>query len=293
MWLRSMVIDNIKASIPFVDAARLIKRRMVPYTDNASNSRLALTQGLDQIRMLRAAGAVSWEDVLEIGTGWVPTVPLLFHIAGARSTVLADIERLMDDATVAIARRLVIAEAEHIAAALEMTPEAVGGRLAEPWNPTYLVPWDIAKQAAASVDIVVSRAVFEHIPEPILENYLRELQRIVRPGGMMCHVIDNSDHWEHRDKSISRLNFLRFDDGLFWKFSCFNKQNFQNRMRHSDYIALFERTGWQVVAAVGEPDATALQALRQLPLAAKFRAKSHHDLAILTSGFVVQRGAAA
>jgi hypothetical protein len=31
-------------------------------------------------------------------------------------------------------------------------------------------------------------------------------------GGYMCHVIDNTDHYAHDDKSINYVNFLQFED---------------------------------------------------------------------------------
>ena len=91
--------------------------------------------------------------------------------------------------------------------------------------------------------------------------------------------------------SISRLNFLQYDDGPFWRFVGRNGQNYQNRLRHSDYLALFRATGWEVVDAAGEPDAPSLRAIVGLALAARFRGYAHEDLAILTSSIVVRRPA--
>ncbi|MCC6719720.1 MAG: class I SAM-dependent methyltransferase [Acetobacteraceae bacterium] len=289
MWLRAMLVDNLKAAIPFLDQVRAAKRRLVPYSDNLANSRLALEQGLRQIAMLRAAGAKLGGDVLEIGTGWMPIIPMLFHVAGARHTTLTDIETLMDDATVAGARALVARHATEVAAALDMPEAEIARRLDAPWPHRYLSPWDIARHPRDSADIVVSRAVFEHIPPEVLARYLAELRGIVRPGAMMCHVVDNSDHWEHRDKSINRVNFLKYEDGPFWRFTCYNPQNYQNRLRHSDYVAMFRDAGWTILAAEGAADPASLAALPGLRLASRFRHHAPDDLAVLTSWLLVRR----
>ena len=105
----------------------------------------------------------------------------------------------------------------------------------------------------------------------------------------MCHIVDNSDHWEHRDKSLTRTNFLRYGDEWLWRIACFNGQNYQNRVRHSDYLNLFHKYGWMTSVAEGIPDAQSLSDLRSLPLAAAFNRRDHRDLPILTSKFVVRR----
>jgi len=102
-------------------------------------------------------------------------------------------------------------------------------------------------------------SVFEHITPEVIEEIIWQCGRILRPQGAMCHIMDKSDHWEHDDKSISRLNFLRYEDGWFWRIACFNPQNYQNRLRHPDYLAMFHRCGWESVVADGEPDEKALR----------------------------------
>ena len=45
-------------------------------------------------------------------------------------------------------------------------------------------------------------------------SYLHESYRLLTPGGLACHYVDNSDRWEHSDKSISQVDFLRFSGSL-------------------------------------------------------------------------------
>ena len=289
MWQLQMVKRLAKSVVPFQDDVRRLKRRLVPYNDTVDNGAMALGVGLHQIRLLREAGADLTGDVLELGTGWLPIVALLFHLAGARHLVLTDIRRLMDGSTVARAKRLVAACLPQIAAEFATTAAALQARLDQPMSYRYLVPWHAAQQADCSLDIIVSRTVLEHVPADVLEDYLRQFWRVLRPGGVMCHNVDNSDHWEHQDKSIGRLNFLRYEDGPLWRLA--SASAYQNRLRHSDYLAMFDRTGWTTALADGPPDEQCLRDLETLPLATRFRNRDPRDLAVLSSNFVVRKPA--
>jgi len=285
----SVIKSAAKAILPFGNELRRVARALKPYHDNPENTNLAITQGLGQIRMLRSVGANLSGTVLEFGSGWVPAIPLLFHVAGAHETVLTDVERLMDSRTIDIARQRVRARAGEVAEVLGITELEVRQRVDRGFAPRYLVPWDSAAHPSESVDVIVSRTVLEHVPVPALEQFLHQFCRILRPGGRMYHLVDNSDHWEHIDKSLSRVNFLRYQDELIWRLSCVNTQMYQNRMRHSDYASLFQRNGWTVDLSEGDPDLKALSDLATLPLAPLFAGRDVTDLAVLTSHFILSR----
>lgn len=289
---RTVVLKSaLKAALPFQAQLRRMKRRIRPYRDNPANSRLALQQGLQLMRTLRTAGADLNGDVLELGTGWLPIIPLLFHLAGARRLILTDLERLMDRHTVARAREVIRENLPMVARTLDQSEGRLAARLAEDFAPEYLVPWSSRTHPEGSADIIFSRAVLEHVPPAVLGQLLSDFNRIIRSGGAMCHTIDNSDHWEHRDKMLSRLDFLRYEEGLYWRLACADPQFYQSRLRHSDYVRLFQMHGWAVDVAEGEPDEQCLRDLATLSLARRFLGRDHRDLAILTSTFVLQRAA--
>ncbi len=81
----------------------------------------------------------------------------------------------------------------------------------------YLAPFDILSDnlKKESVDIATSNAVFEHISKDVLPDILRSLHKCIKKGGAMCHVMDNSYHRAHSDKTISGLNFLKFSNRTF------------------------------------------------------------------------------
>jgi SAM-dependent methyltransferase len=288
-----VVRDAAKALLPFQPTLRRLKRRIRPYRDDPGNSRFALQQGLQQIRLLREAGIALHGDILEFGTGWLPIIPILYQLAGARRLFLTDVERLMDSHTIALAAAVVRDNAAIVAAGLGLTDAELHDGLRRPLAATYLVPWRPEETASGSMDIIMSRTVLEHVPLRSLERLVSEWGRILRPAGAMCHTIDNSDHWQHRDRTLSRVNFLRYEDGdLFWRLACAHPQNYQNRLRHSDYLDLFGRARWTALRAEGDVDAQALDDIMKIPLAAPFRGRSAQDLATLTSRLVLRRATA-
>lgn len=277
--------------IPLQPTLRRLKRHFVPYQDDFGNSDHCITNGLEQLAALRDAGvAVEDLQVLEFGSGWLPLIPLLLHLAGVRRPILTDVAKLMDEQTIGRAKAIVGGRMGDIAEALRQSPESLEARLRTPFEFDYLVPWDAACHPADSVDLIISRAVFEHVPEDLLRGIIAEFHRILRPGGTMCHMIDNSDHWQHRDRSLSRVEFLRYEEaGPIWRLAQLNQHMYQNRLRHGDYRRLFTELGFSVVTMQGEPDPVCLNDLVDLPLASQFRGRDPSDLAILTSLFVVRK----
>jgi hypothetical protein len=70
-----------------------------------------------------------------------------------------------------------------------------------------------------------------------------DFRRILVDGGAMVHLLDCSDYFAMRDKSISRCNFLRYEDWV-WRLRSVNF--YHNRLRHSDYAAVLQRHGFKI-----------------------------------------------
>src|SRR6185312_5564996 len=68
--------------------------------------------------------------------------------------------------------------------------------------------------------------------------------RILKPGGQLSFVIDYHDHYAQADPRITQVNFYRFSD---WQWKFFSPRwHFQNRLRHGEYVQLFEAAGFHV-----------------------------------------------
>jgi SAM-dependent methyltransferase len=151
---------------------------------------------------------------------------------------------------------------------------------------TYRAPCDFRSTAYpdGSVDAVVSRAVLEHIPPEILRGIFQEAKRILRPGGIMCHFVDNSDHFGHADTSIPLIHFLKYSNRAFsWLQS---GSLYQNRLRHSQYSEMLQAAGFRIEREERIVDPKALLALESSPVAPEFRGFSKEDLAAMDSCFL-------
>lgn len=112
----------------------------------------------------------------------------------------------------------------------------------------YKAPADIASSGleTASIDACISSFTMEHIPLSDLKLILLEIKRVLRPTGICSFVIDYSDHYAYTDSTIGRLNFLRFTEEQWRRYNHAN--HYQNRLRHSDYIKLFNSCGFTIVS---------------------------------------------
>lgn len=295
-WHLDVLRHTCKGLVPFQDPLRRLKRRVFPYETDDLMDRGLLEDGLRMIDALRDAGAaLERATVLEIGSGWHPVIPLLFHLAGAPRVLMADQSRLMDAALVASACRFLERHRDEVTArglrapvpAAALDAAAPLDALLARFGLEYLAPVDLAAIPDRSVDVVVSRAVLEHIPLKVLEAITAQCRRVLAPGGYICHVVDNTDHYAHGDHSIDYANFLKFDDWQ-WRLLTLGPLSFTNRLRHSDYRGLFERAGLRIVREHRNVDARSLAALQSRRLAAPFRGRDPEDLATATSLFVAR-----
>jgi hypothetical protein len=300
-WQLKCVVDSCKALIPFQNQIRDIKYRIVPYVGDPWNNEATIRQGLDQIADIRAVRPIGGTAVLEVGSGWQPFIPTLFSLAGAERVYLTDLRRLLQPASFRTAMDSLILHRKMIIDSLRISDQSFdqavtvkpGDSLADGFRRLrleYLAPCDCQKLALPdqSVDIVISRAVLEHIPPPVIQGIFYESYRLLRPGGLSCHYVDNSDHWQHGDNSISRVNFLRFPNSFF-RWTYLNGLNYQNRLRHSEYVEMLRKPGFEILRQDKVVDTGALEALKTLPLDAQFRRFSNEDLASLTSYLLARK----
>ncbi len=95
-----------------------------------------------------------------------------------------------------------------------------------------------------SFDLITSTNTFEHIPVEQIPGILKECKRLLKPNGVMCFRIDYQDHYAYFDPSISVYNFMQFSE-IDWRPYNHSVQ-FQNRLRHSEYLQFFRNAGLNV-----------------------------------------------
>ena len=183
--------------------------------------------------------------LFEFGAGWDLATPLAMASLGVRHQLLFDLYP--------VARWNLI---QHAVADLRSRgldlPEVTPGRVQEDYLASigirYVAPGDARATGLpdGSIDVAVSTSVLEHVDEPDIRAICRELRRILSAGGICSFAIDYHDHYAGSDPTINGLNFLRYDDADWRRWNC-ALQN-QNRLRHLDYVRLFEDAGFELAA---------------------------------------------
>ncbi len=241
-------------------------------------------------------------SLIEIGTGWVPVVPLLLHLMGAARCLTFDLNRhLQPELTLSIVPLLA-----------ECFPDLVRrtGMDPAPWHDRlellrgastfealleragieYRAPGDASQTGlpAASADIVYSNLVLEHVTPAALGAIHREAARVLRPTGVAWHNVDFSDHYAATNKQLLPINFLRYSD-RFWNLLGQNDILYQNRWRRSHHVAEFEAAGLSVARAVDHR----VDELRPVlddgfPLQPEYAGIDHDELCVTSTRFVLK-----
>ena len=100
------------------------------------------------------------------------------------------------------------------------------------------------KNLEREYDMCISTTALEHFKISDLKEYLSDLKNILKRGGLVSSIIDYSDHYSHTDSKISNLNYLKYSKNTWEKYN--NQYLYQNRLRHQDYIKIFETSGYKI-----------------------------------------------
>lgn len=153
---------------------------------------------------------------------------------------------------------------------------------------SYKAPSDAAQTGLydASVDIIYSNAVFEHLPPAVIETLTLESKRILKDTGVGYHLIDVHDHYAY-DTTISKVNFLQYSEGV-WAFFTHNKISYHNRLRAKQFKDIFESLGAFTLGFDTKLESESLDALNKIKVNRRFSGMSHEELAVHQVEIIIQ-----
>ena len=232
----------------------------------------------------------------QFGAGWTMAGPLAFHALGVNQQILVDIRRLI--------RPELINRTIHWLQTLDLSPQPVRipreslasdvrqavAELNRQFGIDYRAPLDARETGlpSDSIDYVTSTNTLEHIPPEDIDGILKECRRILKPGGLMSFRVDYQDHYSYFDRTISAYNFLQFSDQDWGQFN--PSLHFQNRLRHCDYLQMYQSAGFEVVAETPLPGTDEdLEELRRLALFDRFREYDVQEIAIRRSDIILKK----
>jgi SAM-dependent methyltransferase len=218
----------------------VVNRWVRPY--HADKDAVAVADYVEDqiVRLFRRAGvdppALAGQSLLEIGPGGNFALAAVLLAQGVGRVTCLDRDRLCFDSGIRtdlyeeLNRRLdggLSALVVRVGDRCQLSPERFEYRVG--------APIEMAPFGDASFDFIFSCACLEHVDDP--ERALRQMHRILRPGGLMLHQIDFRDH-----RDFSRpLEFLRYREAL-WRW--ISAGSYLNRWRPSQFRGAFSRIGF-------------------------------------------------
>jgi SAM-dependent methyltransferase len=196
-------------------------------------------------------------QVLELGPGRTPQVCGAVVLAGATGATGIDVVRYLDRESDRVERLAPLLDILSSGRA-DTWCRATGTEIAQArqraasfgarW-PVSFPTFDgqVVPLPDSSVDLVLSKSALEHVPWWQVESQVADLYRVLRPGGVMVHIIDLRDHLHTKgdDEVIGDwLEALRYPQKLFdAMFS--NRSTNINRLRPSEWLDVFAFAGFE------------------------------------------------
>ncbi len=297
VWILKAVVQKI---ISFLPRSQKINYLFQKYVTKG----VYLTDDYFIDRLLHAQNHVSYFsryskthdsfNVLELGTGWYPVIPIYMFLKGANKIYSVDINNLVSEENLKqtiekycvfynngeLNKYINIIDSERLNVLLDSHKKQNKlnrKQLLKLLNINFIV--GDARQLplqSASIDLITSNNTFEHIYPEILINILREFKRVLKPGAIMSHFIDMSDHFAHLDKKISIYNFLKFSEKQWSLID--NSVQPQNRLRITQYREIYSKVGIKIVEEINRGGD--IEKLKEMNIDKKFQKISDKELAV-------------
>lgn len=228
------IVDVLRLSRGLYLIQKYVTRRSRVDIDKAYNNAIA------HLEVLRSITSVN--SLFEFGAGksLAGSLSVSDHVT---SQVVVDVAPMLDLRLVESSRDALV---RHGRLKASRKIDEIGNL--ELYRIEYIAPYSLMlppSRHIAAFDGCVSTNVLEHIPYEELREILRNLRRLVRPGGALSFIIDYTDHYSHTDHTITEFNFLAYDDLTWGRYN--HRCHFQNRLRHFDYAELFQQCGFEIV----------------------------------------------
>lgn len=297
-WKTKYLLQNTLASLPLnSDLYFRLQKQFGGFKHFSINSKV--DQGISLLEALKANNLeLRGKNTAEMGTGWTPIIPMLFALAGQSRCVTCDVSQLLQydlcvQAAVQfnriaadLAKKISWAWGEESEINLRVMQSSLDAhdlltKLHIDYHSDSSHPLRFLEDAGT--DIFFTNDTLEHIPCKQLPFIFTEIRRVLKPDGVMIHLVDCSDHYSFDDTNINRINFLRFSTDQWERYN--TRFLFQNRLRPSEYQQLLTSSGFTIEYWSQKQDQRALQELKSFPLDPGFMRFSSEDLC--ASSFIV------
>lgn len=216
----------------------------------------------------------------EFGAGWDLITPIYFSSLGFKELHIIDIRKLIVPELIQHTLKKIFPNKSFDHSAERTLKEL---------RIYYRAPMDARNTAYEneSMDLIVSNVTFEHIPRNHIPSILKECHRLLKPNGIFSSRIDYNDHWSYFDKSITPYNYLKYSEQEWKKYN--PSLHFQNRLRHKDYISMFEKSGFELLEVNPYIPENGMNLLKSVDVHSDFKHYTMDELAITSSEIVARK----
>ncbi|MFB2917364.1 MULTISPECIES: class I SAM-dependent methyltransferase [Aerosakkonema] len=191
---------------------------------------------------------------LELGTGNSPDIAFLMLLGGASRSLMVDTEPFM---------KVPFQEGKEYEELVIYLRSIETDRIKFPQLPANLNDVNLNEIARrleyvnydgvhlplpdASVDIIYSKSVLEHVREP--QQLFQELRRISKPEAIHLHIVDLRDHFHIKDDNTvdgNWLEFLEYDEEA-WSRRCVKTHGWCNRLRLPSWYPIVQGSGFAIL----------------------------------------------
>jgi len=294
-WKAKALAFNMFERLPFGQDLYFLVQRYVTHTvprTLAPTAECALNQLAHAKKVIETFHDPSSLRLLEIGAGWDLYSNLVMYCMGINRQIVVDVRRWarpsIVNATIDYLRQdpppSAVRTPEH-----RLSAERFDADLEAAYGIKYVAPQDARALPleSHSVDAVITTSTLEHIPSDILSAILLECRRVMRPEGLMSHIIDYSDHYSHSDPAIGNYNYLQFSEADWKRYN--PSIHFQNRLRQPDYLDMFNALSLEIVGFTSWEDDAFDEEYRSMALADQFKSYKFDDLKKLGGHFLLRK----
>ncbi len=304
-WKLKAIVQKTISYLPYKEKVNYLFQKNitkgVQLTDEYFENKI--THAQDHFKFLKKYKTTSSKtQVLELGTGWYPIIPLAFFLSDLDNIISIDLQSWLT-------------KKHCITTFLKFKEWKESGRLNDYLNNINEERWQLIESIIINneqisldeilnkihlkiiigdarkldfdnetFDFICSNNTFEHIYKNVLIDIIKEFQRVLKTNGLMSHFIDMTDHFCHFDNKINEYHFLKYSHQK-WTIIDNNIQP-QNRMRFKDYIQIYEKLNIPIIHT--EVRKGSLERLRQITIYKEFEGYSEQELAI-THGYIISK----
>lgn len=299
MWRLKILVQFILARLPGGEAVNYLLQHLVN-THSKAKRQNRIIKCAKKIFAINQYAKLENSVIIEIGTGWDAICPVLLYLMGAKVCYTYDHVRHVRFKLVRQIIDIIETRFKDFQSITSLNESTLRERLSKVKKSNslqqffdnagviYCAPTDARKTGLpdASVDIVFSYGVLEHVPEECINAITLESKRILKENGIAYHFIGLHDHYVKFSKKISKVNFLKYSE-KWWSFWVQNKISFHNRLREKQFLDLFKSLGAKILSNKREVDPADIEIVKTMKINEKFSGMTPTELAVFSSEIIM------